>query len=164
MFETIGGLPLHALVIHAVVVFLPLASIAVLAAAVWPRFRRWAGPLPLILAVGATALIPVATESGEYLKQFVGGDQNAAVNRHQSLGDLMLYWGLGLVVAAGLLYYLQWQSKRAAADRRPPAALVIASIAIAAVASIGTLVHVYRVGDSGAHAVWDGTIPEQSSP
>ena len=72
MFETIFGLPVHVLVIHAVVVLMPLASLSVLVSAFWPRFRRWAGPLPLILSVVATALVPVATQSGDWLAQTIG--------------------------------------------------------------------------------------------
>jgi hypothetical protein len=34
MFDTIGGLPIHALVVHAVIVLLPLASLGAIAIAV----------------------------------------------------------------------------------------------------------------------------------
>lgn len=44
---SVFGLPVHPLVVHATVVFVPLAAVFVLASALWPAFRRWAGPLPL---------------------------------------------------------------------------------------------------------------------
>jgi len=160
MFDTIFGLPLHPLVVHAVVVFLPLGAAAVLVAAVWPKFRRWAGPLPLIVAVAGTALVPVATNSGQFLKTAIGADQNPAVQQHASLGDLMLWWGIGLVVAAALVYWLHRQTRPASSSgQTPKQAVVIAIIAVAAVAGIGTLVHVVRVGDSGSRAAW-GSVTE----
>lgn len=43
MFDTIFGLPLHPLVVHATEVIVPLAAVLVVLTAAWPRFRRWAG-------------------------------------------------------------------------------------------------------------------------
>src|ERR1700712_2592222 len=95
MFDTIFGLPVHALVVHAVVVFLPLASVAVLAAAFWPRARRWMGPLPLIASVISLILVPVATKSGQALEDSRGLD-TPAVAKHAALANLMIYWSIGL--------------------------------------------------------------------
>ena len=39
---TVFGLPLHPLIVHATVVVVPAAALAVLLATFWPRFRRWA--------------------------------------------------------------------------------------------------------------------------
>ncbi|MEO5831821.1 MAG: DUF2231 domain-containing protein [Nakamurella sp.] len=156
MFDTVFGLPLHPLVIHAVVVFLPLASVSVLVAAVWPKFRRWAGPLPLILALSGTVLTPVATQSGEAL-QNTGLESSPIVRTHAELGDLMLWWAVGLLVAAGLVYWLHLKTRAADSNRKPSQALVAGIVAIAAITSVGTLVHIYRVGDSGATAVWGST-------
>ena len=47
MFDTIDGLPVHALVVHAVVVLLPLALLGTIAIAVRPAWRARFGPLPL---------------------------------------------------------------------------------------------------------------------
>ena len=48
---TVFGLPLHPLIVHATVVVVPTAAIAVLLAAFWPRFSRWASWGPLAVAV-----------------------------------------------------------------------------------------------------------------
>lgn len=162
MFDTIFGLPMHALVIHAVVVFLPLASVSVLAAAFWPKFRRWAGPLPLIVSVLATIMVPVATQSGEAFQARLNAGENAAVNQHAALGNLMIWWSIGLVIAAAAVYWLHMQAKKASVSgttARPSQGLVIAIMVLAAVASVGTLVHVARVGDAGARAAWAFTVP-----
>src|SRR3954451_6781385 len=65
MLDPVFGLPVHALVVHATVVIVPTAAISVLLAAVWPRFRRWAGWGPGALAVVALVLTPISTSSGE---------------------------------------------------------------------------------------------------
>ena len=67
MFDNLGDLPLHPLVIHAPVIGIPLAFLlAVLFA--YPRTRHWARwPLAVTL-VGATAVTLVAKESGEALQ------------------------------------------------------------------------------------------------
>ena len=54
MLDTVLGLPTHPLIVHATVVVVPTAAVAVLLAAVWPRFRAWAGWGPLALAVLAS--------------------------------------------------------------------------------------------------------------
>ena len=54
MPTSVYGVPLHPLIVHATVVMIPLAALTVVLAALWPRFRSWAGPLPLgISAVGS---------------------------------------------------------------------------------------------------------------
>ncbi|WP_111768690.1 DUF2231 domain-containing protein [Nakamurella deserti] len=153
MFETIDGIPFHPLIVHAVVALMPLASILVLLDAVWPRFRRTVGPLPLVSAVLATISVPFATSSGEYLQGAIGAAENPLVQHHQALGDLMLYWGLGLVVAAGLLFVVRRRVAGGSGARR---VVLPVAVALAVAVSVATMVHIYRVGDSGARAVWEG--------
>ncbi|MCW2828706.1 MAG: hypothetical protein JWQ67_2322, partial [Marmoricola sp.] len=45
MFDTFNGIPLHPLVVHAVVVLLPLAILGTIAIAVRPGWRGKYGPL-----------------------------------------------------------------------------------------------------------------------
>ena len=61
MFDQIGDMPLHPLIIHAPVIGIPLALLLTLLFA-FPRTRAWAR-WPLALTVlGATAAIWVAAE------------------------------------------------------------------------------------------------------
>ena len=59
----INGVPLHPLVIHAVVVFVPLAALAAIAMSVpkWRWLARWPA---LLLTLGATAATFVAKLTG----------------------------------------------------------------------------------------------------
>ncbi|MDH5279339.1 MAG: hypothetical protein OEW53_09900, partial [Actinomycetota bacterium] len=62
MPDTIGDVPVHPLVVHAVVVLLPLAALGVLVLVVVPRWRPTFAPLVLGVTVVATALVPVAKQ------------------------------------------------------------------------------------------------------
>ena len=71
-FITVGGLPLHPLVVHLVVVVVPLTFAGAVLMAVWPRFSRRFGPL---IAIGAAlGLVAgfIAKEAGEQLAPRVG--------------------------------------------------------------------------------------------
>src|ERR1700712_5610755 len=98
MFDTFNGLPIHPLVVHGVVVLLPLAIVGTIAIAVRPVWRARYGPLVVIAAVVATALIPVATQSGEAFEKRVGNP-----GKHAQLGDQLLWFALPLLVLAVVL-------------------------------------------------------------
>ena len=68
MPDNIFGLPVHPLIVHATVVVVPSAALAVALYALWPRFRAWSGWGPLALAVAAVVLTPLSTSSGESLE------------------------------------------------------------------------------------------------
>ncbi len=159
MSLSIAGLPVHPLVVHATVVVVPAAAASVLVAAVWPRFRRWAGWLPLGLAVAGLALVPLSTASGESLEHQVG--DSTLVHEHAELADGLLPWMIGLVVVAVGLQV--WHRRR---DRRGPAArgdtaasrpwLPVAISVLAVLVALGTSVQVVLIGHSGAKAAWSG--------
>ena len=64
----VSGLPVHPLVVHAVVVLLPMAVVGSVLVAVWPAIRaRWAWPV-VVLTAAAVVAIPLATSTGEGLE------------------------------------------------------------------------------------------------
>lgn len=145
-FGTIGGLPLHPLAVHVVVVLLPLAALGLIAIVFLPKLRASLGWLVMAgLLIGAGGAF-VAKESGEALAQWVG-----LPVEHADLGDkLMLVAFLLLICAAGW-FWLQ---------RQGSSGVLTTTLAAAAVAlSIGTLVLSVLVGHTGAQAVWGGRIP-----
>lgn len=160
MFDTIFGLPLHALMVHATVVVIPAAAAAVGLAAVWPRFRRWAGPMPLLASVVALVLVPVSVQSGEALRARVG--RNLLVDRHEDLGRGLLPWVIVLaVVAAGLFWLRRRESRETRTGRSGGWRLAaIALAAVSLIAAAGATVQVVRVGHSGADAAWSQLIRE----
>ncbi|MGZ4428523.1 MAG: DUF2231 domain-containing protein [Nocardioidaceae bacterium] len=152
---TIFGLPVHPLIVHATVVVVPTAALAVLLAAVWPRFRRWARWGPLALSVVGLGLVPLSTASGENLESQVGG--NALIERHSQLADGLLPWMIGLAVVAAVLLFAHWRSDTegpGSADPRRPRWLPVVAAMLGIVAAVGTSVQVVLIGHSGAEAAW----------
>ncbi len=143
MTRAAGGVPLHPLIVHAVVVLVPLASLLLLLAAVSPRIRRWAGILTPITATLALVMVPLATQSGEALEKRV--DASPALKEHTELGDSLLYFVLTLAILAWALWFL---------DRRARSGLMTAVIVLSVVSVLATTVQVIRIGHSGASASW----------
>ena len=145
----INGLPLHPLVVHAAVIFGPLAALTALAYVVLPRYRdrlRWA---TLVLVLVATVSIWVAYLTGEdFLEsdRFSGmqGEARDLIERHEELaGTLRLVTsGFAIVtVAATWLHH-----------RSGPLRIVLG--VLVAVGAVATLVWTVMTGDAGAQAVW----------
>lgn len=152
MLDTFQGLPVHALVVHATVVVLPLAAISVALAAVYPRFRAWAGPGPVILGVLAVVLVPITTSSGDKLKDKVDPGPTCkglhdAIENHEHLAEWLIWLVIPLAVLAIVSYFLH----RKGTVSKP----LVAALAILSVLSAGTvLVQTARVGHAGAEATW----------
>ncbi len=171
MLDTIGGIPLHPLIVHAVVVLVPLASLLLLLAALSPRIRHWAGILTPITATLALVMVPLATQSGEALEKRV--DASPALAEHTELGDSLLYFVLVLAVLAWALWFLDRRARATVAasttDARsttgsaapgahsataPRSGLLTAVIVLSVVSVLATTVQVVRIGHSGAAASW----------
>ena len=146
LFDTVGGIPVHALVVHAVVVLVPLAAIGALLMAVRPSFSRRFGSLVVIIAgIGAAASL-VAKESGEQLALRVGEP-----DPHVELGDVMPLFASGLLV----LVLVFWLFDRGIpANRSRPAWLVVLAV-VMVIGAVAATWWTIRVGDSGAKAVWE---------
>src|SRR3954451_24797061 len=110
MPTTVFGLPTHPIVVHATVVFLPLAALAVLLHAFWPAARRRLGGVTPLFAAIFLFLVPIATESGENLEHAVG--RSPLVERHADLAYGMLPWAIGLFVVAIGLWLLDRRRSR----------------------------------------------------
>jgi uncharacterized membrane protein len=156
MFDTINGIPLHPLVVHAIVVLFPLAVVGTLVIAVRPQWRTRYGYLVVAAAAAATALSPVATASGEELQKRVGDPGY----EHAELGEQLVWFGIVLLLASAALVFLQRRAETlsagpgATAVRRPSKNLITVAAVFAIVAALATGYQVYRVGDSGAKSAW----------
>ncbi|HEU4946844.1 MAG TPA: DUF2231 domain-containing protein [Kribbella sp.] len=154
MFDTINGLPIHPLVVHAVVVLLPLSILGVLALVIRPAWRSRYGVLVAGCTLVATLLIPVATSSGESLERHVGNP-----GEHAELGDQLLWFAIPLLIAAVALVLVE----RGYAGRLARPQVVSAAVSVVAVVSaVAAGVQVYRVGDSGARAAWGSQVSGQA--
>lgn len=153
------GLPLHPLVVHATVVVIPLAAVTVILFALWPRFRAWAGPLPMVLSLVGLVLVPLSTSTGETLERHTAA--SALLERHTQLADGLLPWMIGLFAVSLVGYALH----RYSISGHSLARVGTVAVAVLAIgASVGTSVQVARIGHAGAKAAWADTNMSPSSP
>lgn len=149
MPETVGGIPLHPLVVHVVVVLLPLAALGVVAIALVPKWRTRYGILVVAAAAVTLGLVPIATSTGEQLQQTVPATSQLA--DHVELGGGVIFWAVPLLVLSMVLW---WFGRRAQAGSPVPRWLNILVTVAAVIVSLGSLVVIVLVGHSGARAVW----------
>jgi hypothetical protein len=158
---TLGGLPAHPLVIHAVVVLLPLSAAGAVAVAARPRWRRNFGvPVFLVALVGVLA-VPLATTTGDQLKDALGGG-GPLVEIHEHRADQLLPFAVAFVVLLLATLLLGRRADRAgtagdgAAQVRTQTRLATSAGVLAAVAGVLVTGLVVWIGDAGATAVWSG--------
>jgi hypothetical protein len=145
----INGVPLHPLVVHAAVVFGPLAAVSAIAYAVWGSRRdqlRW---VTLVLVVIAFLSIWAAFFSGNNFyasDRFANfrGDAKDKIEHHKSLAGTLRWITTGFFVVTVLAV---WQHAKEGGVRYALGALVV-------LGAVLTLVWVVLTGDAGAKAVW----------
>ncbi len=142
MFDTFRGLPVHILIVHAVVIGVPLMALVTTVVAFVPRWRaRWAWPVA-VLDGGLFVVALVAKRSGQALLSRIGTTPD--IQRHVNLGNVMPWFVLALLVVAVVVALT-----RAASGPVPMAAAVLALIA-----SLAATGWVVRTGEAGSAAVW----------
>lgn len=166
----ISGLPVHVLLVHAVVVLVPMAILSTATIALWPSARRRYGALFVGLTALATLSIPLATSSGERLRAQLPPD--ALIAAHAHLGDQLLpFVGLLLLTVTAMVVMDHYRRRAAIADSRPdgpgamltdrpgtrpawtrPLTVVLAALTL--LMGAATALQVVRIGDSGARAAW----------
>ncbi len=176
---TIGGLPAHILLVHAVVVLVPLTALLIVLVTVWPAARARLTLSTAIVAVVALISVPLTTDAGEWLERRV--PRTDLVRTHTELGDTMLPWAIGLAVVALAVLAREWHAARtrradsvqvggslgAARAGSPPQpwggrAVSIGLAVVAVVVAVGSVITVYEIGDSGARASWQGKFSQQA--
>jgi hypothetical protein len=150
-----NGLPLHPLVVHATVVFVPLAALGAILYVVpkWRWLLRWP---TLLVNLAAAVLVQISVMSGENLED-THHLASKQVHTHQEWADklriavfvltvlvIVAFWALGYVtrLAGGAD-----REARAAALEKPLMVLL-------PIAAVVVLVLVFLTGDAGARAVW----------
>ena len=166
MFEEIAGLPLHPLLLHTAVVFIPLQVLFALAYAFVPWARRnaaWAVAALVVVAPGAALL---AKLSGDALRARLVRNHTVSpqgligIDNHRSYGTTTVYWTTGLSV----LMLIMLLAQRAAVRGTAQAGVLIqpnGSTALGAILSVLVLAvavvtgyYVFKTGDTGARSVW----------
>ena len=149
MFDTVLGLPVHALVVHGVVVLLPLMAVITAVVACMPRWRVHAAWPVVVVDAGLVGMTLVARQSGEALQERLGGQ---VAMQHAELGRNLVWFAVALFLASLVV----------ALVRRSGKAALGASLAV--VAGVFALWWTIRVGHSGSEAVWSGIVSSTNKP
>jgi hypothetical protein len=179
VFDTIFGLPVHILVIHAVVVLVPLCALAVLVMVVsrtWRDRLRW--PLLVLVSVALVSTF-VARESGEQLQARLA-IASPAIIHHANLGRAA--WWIVLAFWAVVVVWLVVDGRAVGAARAPAtsagpgtatrqgartgsagagtssARWVGVLGVLAAVMAVGATSWIVLTGDAGSRAVWQAIV------
>ncbi|HEX6234403.1 MAG TPA: DUF2231 domain-containing protein [Jiangellaceae bacterium] len=149
MPDEILGIPLHPLVVHATVVFVPLAVLGTLVFAAVPRWRRGYGWLVSAVSFVALVTVPLATRSGKRLRDSLelGGPVLEKIQEHEQMGDRVI-WAVAPMFAFNLAAMLMIRARRSSAE-------VTVVAVLASVAAIAAGVLVVITGHLGSQAVWN---------
>lgn len=139
------GLPLHPLVVHAVVVLLPLSALGLIACVLFGRLRRGYAGLSLLGLVAGTGAAWVAVVSGHAL-----ADQVGTPAAHMAWGEWLPRVATATLVVAAVWYFLQ-------RGKAEPDSMTKGVGILTALLSAASVVLTVMVGHSGATAVWSGT-------
>ncbi|HEY3013819.1 MAG TPA: DUF2231 domain-containing protein [Nocardioides sp.] len=153
---SINGLPLHPLVVHAAVVFAPLAAVSAGLYALVTRWRWLLRTPTAVIAVLAALATQVAAMTGDSLKETLGIDTSAVENHEMWAGRLQAaVWVLAAVAVVAWWVMPHETPVEGAEDReaRVPA-LVTPVVVLLPVLAVAVLVLVVFTGDAGARAVW----------
>jgi len=154
VFEQFRGIPLHPLVLHAAVVFIPLLAAGAVAYAVIPRLRARIGWEVALLALAGAGSAVVTKLAGDALRaryirrHAITPDYLVMINQHRSFGNMTVWLTIALAVLALLMVIVL-----------PRVGQRVLNVVIGVVAvglSAACLYYVFRTGDLGAHIVWNG--------
>ena len=157
----VSGLPMHVLLVHATVVFVPLAALCTLLSLLWPAARRRLGIVTPLIALLALVLVPITTAAGSWLLDRV--DSTPQINAHMQIAGTLLPWVVGVfLVALAQWLWFRYGGTQGEGMRRRMGAVGsriagIAAVVVALVVCGGAVATVVLVGESGSRAVWEGS-------
>jgi hypothetical protein len=160
------GLPLHVLLVHAVVILVPLTALSVVLAAVWPAARRRIGIVNALLGLVLIGLIPLTTMAGQWLRERVAA--TPLIAKHADLGNALWPWTLSLGLLGILTWLWYFVSDRRDRRRTPTGnshRVVAVVIAVAAIGIGGFATwQTVQVGEAGSRAIWENTFSDTPLP
>ncbi|EXU67152.1 hypothetical protein Z951_16200 [Streptomyces sp. PRh5] len=168
----INGIPSHPLFVHGAAVLVPLTALALVVCALWRSAARRLGPVLPGMGLATLALVVLTTESGEWLEERVR--ESALVEEHAEMGPGLTPWAIALFVLTVAVWLLGRVGPSRGQERggeddgptggaassvarlAPSLPVRVAALVITLVVAVGAAVQVYRIGDSGARAAWQG--------
>jgi hypothetical protein len=159
---TIDGIPLHPLVVHAVVVLLPLAALGAIVISVRRSWRRSFGIPVLLMGLAGVAAVPMATTTGTQLWTALDV-QNPLIDLHAQRATWLLPFALGFLALLAGAVLTEFAAMRAevGAHAAPATTATRYRVAtglsvLAALAGLAATAIVVWVGHAGSVVVWQG--------
>ena len=143
------GLPVHALVVHFVVVLVPLTAIGAIVMALRPSFSRRFGVVIVVIGLAGLLGSVISRTSGESLSSRIGYPEP-----HVTLGDV--FPAILAVFTAVLVVF--WLFDRGVPGNRARPIWLKFMAVLLVLASLFALWWTIRVGHSGAEATWGSVI------
>ena len=157
--ETLFGLPAHPLMVHAPVVFMPLALLLALVYLLRPSSRGGSGLLLLATALVTFVTSMAAKLSGEAFDEALNEQFTIDRSHHQDLGDqTVLFVFIFLVVSLLAVGMGRVQARRGNAGGNAGAAAGTVASVLVVLAGVLATVWMIRTGHAGATLVHDGKI------
>ncbi|HVQ18969.1 MAG TPA: DUF2231 domain-containing protein [Actinomycetes bacterium] len=160
MPESVLGLPLHPLVVHAVVVLVPLTSILAIVVAISPDRRARLGWLTWLLATGTLGATYAARVSGATLEQVLYPQVlPPLVAAHKQLGLNTIWFVLALWLAVTALLLIDFDRRRSSGVNSPVLPTIVAVVAI--LVAMGATGQVLYTGWAGVKSKWTGVVSSE---
>lgn len=142
--DEVGGLPLHPLVVHAVVVLVPLAAVGLIVmASSGARSKRYSPAVMIVAGLGAASAF-LAMVSGQAFRKSLGMSKQ----QHFEYGEYLPWVALVLFAVIVVLALLDRQG----GGKRSGLGTILAIVGM--VVAIGAIVLTVLTGHSGAALVW----------
>ncbi len=146
----VDGLPLHPLIVHAPVVLIPLVAAGIVVHLLVPGWRRFLGPILVLMAVGAAVTAVAAVSSGEALGETLrrGGELDA----HRTFGERTRLFAL--LLALGTTALVLYERRPGRVEGR-----VVGGTAAVTAVALASVTAVAMTGHSGAELAWSDALP-----
>jgi Predicted membrane protein (DUF2231) len=150
--NSIFGVPLHPLVVHAAVVLVPLAALALISLEWKSDWRRhYALPIAL-LAIGGGLAALIAASTGESLQETIRqtADTRVSFGDHPQQGDIAKVFAVFFAMGATGVWVLEMWRERL----RLQAWTTTAAYAASSILGVIAIAAIVVAGHSGATLVW----------
>ena len=166
-----GGLPAHPLFVHVPVIFIPLTIVAAIACMIKPEWFARYGIALAVIAIGTMSSIFLTMQAGGALESALRLQGRAArlISEHSQAAHVLAL----IYIAFTALLIVAFAAQRISGGRptgltfldQPLASqgMFTALRALLIALSIAAAITVFRVGDLGAKAVWQGRIQAAQS-
>ena len=151
----INGVPLHPLVVHAAVVFVPLAALAGAVYALVPKWRSLLRHPTLAVAAAAALTTQLAGMTGENLAETAR--ESSLLDDHEMWAGRLTFgvWVFAAVVAVAWWVLPHVSSLVGKDDKEARVGVLAMPVTILLpILAVVVMVLVYFTGDAGAQAVW----------